>query len=217
MKEEILGLESDFANNEYYGTNVWTDEKYRVLSGNLPVILSAPHAVNQFRGDDIRDAEKYTGGVVRYLSNATGCYSIFQLFTHADPNMEENEDYKNAIVNLIENYNIKLLLDIHSSTFSDDTDMDIVTNKRETLCGSDYLIENLQDLSKKYNIKIDENNSPNKEKKSEIIGSASLLCGIPCIRIVMNNKKFDIINNEDKFNNIVKLLSEFILTYNKDL
>ena len=40
MKEKILDLEADFANNEYFGTNVWTEEKYRVLSGKIPVLLS---------------------------------------------------------------------------------------------------------------------------------------------------------------------------------
>ena len=71
MKEEIISLEADFANNEYFGTNVWTEEKYRVISGSTPILLSAPHSVNQFREEDIRDAEKYTGALVRYLSNAT--------------------------------------------------------------------------------------------------------------------------------------------------
>ena len=141
MKDVILNLEEDFANNEYFGTNVWTEEKYRVLSGNFPVLLSAPHSVNQIRGDDVRDAEKYTGAIVRYLSRATNSYGIFELFTHADPNYDTNHDYKNAIINLIETYNIKLLLDIHSSTFKDDTDIDIVTNNRESLCGNYELID----------------------------------------------------------------------------
>ena len=30
MKEELISLEADFANNDYFGTNVWTEEKYRV-------------------------------------------------------------------------------------------------------------------------------------------------------------------------------------------
>ena len=50
MNDEIIALEADFAINEYFGTNVWTEEKYRVLSGNVPVLLSAPHSVNQIRG-----------------------------------------------------------------------------------------------------------------------------------------------------------------------
>ena len=71
MNDEIIALEADFANNEYFGTNVWTEEKYRVLSGNVPVLLSAPHSVNQIRGEDVRDAEKYTVALTRFLANAT--------------------------------------------------------------------------------------------------------------------------------------------------
>ena len=146
MKEEILGLEADFANNEYFGTNVWTEEKYRVLSGNVPVLISAPHSVNQIRGEDVRDAEKYTGALTRYLCNATSSFGIFQIFTHADPNTDEENAYKNAVVNLVNAYNIKLLIDIHSSTFSDDTDIDVVTNKRQTLIGKDDLYTKLKTM-----------------------------------------------------------------------
>ena len=210
MKEAILSLESDFSNNEYYGTNVWTEEKYRILSGNTPVLLSAPHSVNQIRGDDVRDAEKFTGAITRYLSNSSNSYAIFQLFTHADPNTDEIHNYKNAIINLIEAYNIKLLIDIHSSEFSDDTDIDIVTNKRKSLCNMESLIDKFKLLSIKHGIKVDENNSPNKEMDREIISVASLICGVPCIRLIINSKKLDIENNEMQFKKIILLLEEFI-------
>ncbi|MGN1268998.1 MAG: hypothetical protein ACI4U0_05860 [Candidatus Aphodocola sp.] len=214
MKDEILGLEADFANNEYFGTNVWTEEKYRVLSGSVPVLLSAPHAVNQIRGEDVRDAEKYTGAFVRYLCNATSSFGIFQLFTHADPNNDEDHNYKNAVINLINAYNIKLLIDVHSSTFKDDTDIDIVTNSRQTLRGMDSLFDKLKLLGVKYNVKVDENNVPNKEKSNEIITVASLICGIPTMRIVINNKKLDILNSEESFNKILLVLEEFISYFN---
>ena len=214
MKDEILGLEADFANNEYFGTNVWTEEKYRVLSGSVPVLLSAPHAVNQIRGEDVRDAEKYTGAFVRYLCNATSSFGIFQLFTHADPNNDEDHNYKNAVINLINAYNIKLLIDVHSSTFKDDTDIDIVTNSRQTLRGMDSLFDKLKLLGVKYNVKVDENNVPNKEKENEIITVASLICGIPTMRIVINNKKLDVLNDEESINKILLLMEEFISYFN---
>lgn len=211
MKDVILNLEEDFANNEYFGTNVWTEEKYRVLSGNFPVLLSAPHSVNQIRGDDVRDAEKYTGAIVRYLSRATNSYGIFELFTHADPNYDTNHDYKNAIINLIETYNIKLLLDIHSSTFKDDTDIDIVTNNRESLCGNYELIDKFKTLAIKHGIKVDENNIPNKDAENEIIVVSALICGIPSIRLVINNSKLDLESGNDKIESICKTIEEFIL------
>lgn len=215
MKEEILGLEADFANNEYFGTNVWTEEKYRVLSGRIPVLLSAPHAVNQLRGDDVRDSEKYTGAITRYISNLTDSYAIFQLFTHADPNNDEVHNYKNAVINIIEVYNIKLLLDIHSSSFSDDADIDIVTNFRTTLCNQKDLVDKFKLIAQKNGIKVDENNVPNKKKENEIISVVSLMCGIPAIRLVINNKKLDIEKNEENFKLICDTLEEFVKLYSK--
>ena len=216
MKEEILGLEADFANNEYFGTNVWTEEKYRVLSGNVPVLISAPHSVNQIRGEDVRDAEKFTGALTRYLCNATSSFGIFQIFTHADPNTDEENAYKNAVVNLVNAYNIKLLIDIHSSTFSDDTDIDVVTNKRQTLIGKDDLYTKLKQFGIMHGAKIDENNEPNKEKENEIIMVTSLICGIPAMRLVINNKKLDILNNEKNFYKVAKVIENFINDFSKN-
>ena len=88
--KEILNIEKIFSNYEYFGTNVWTEEKYRVISGKKEILLSAPHSVNQFREDDIRSAEKYTGSLVKYLANKLDIYGIYEIFTHADPN--NNED-----------------------------------------------------------------------------------------------------------------------------
>ncbi len=210
MKDEILALESDFSNNSYYGTNVWTEEKYRVISGSIPVLLSAPHAVNQFRGDDVRDAEKYTGAIVRFISRATNSFSIFQMFTHQDPNTDSESLYKDAVINLIDNYKIKLFIDVHSSTFKNDADIDLVTHLHETLCGDELLIEKIKLLGLKYNLKIEENNKPNPEKINEVIAVSARKCGIPSIRLVINNNSLDVINNEDKFKRICSLLQEVI-------
>lgn len=214
MKNDLLDLEADFANNEYFGTNVWTEEKYRVISGGNNVLLSAPHSVNQIRDDDVRDAEKYTGALVRYLCNSTSSYGIFEIFTHADPNNDIESDYKNAVINLINTYNIKLLIDVHSSKFKDNTDIDIVTNKRETLVGRNELFDKLKELGVRYNLKIDENNVPNKDMENEIISVSSLLCGIPSIRVVINEEKLDVMVNEEKATKIVNLLEEFISYFN---
>lgn len=104
-------------------------------------------------------------------------------------------------------------MDFHSSTFKDDTDIDIVTNARETLLGMDNLYDKLKELGVKYNVKVDENNIPNKEKNNEIIAISSI-CNIPSIRIIINNKKIDVENNFETFENIVKLIEEFISYFN---
>ena len=127
---------------------------------------------------------------------------------------DEDHNYKNAVINLINAYNIKLLIDVHSSTFKDDTDIDIVTNSRQTLRGMDSLFDKLKLLGVKYNVKVDENNVPNKEKENEIITVASLICGIPTMRIVINNKKLDVLNDEESINKLLLLMEEFISYFN---
>lgn len=210
MIEEILYLEEEFANNEYFGTNVWTDEKYRVLSGKYPILLSAPHSVNQLRKDEVRTAEKFTGALTRYLGMNTNTFSIFQLFTHADPNNDAEHYYKNAVVNIIENYNIKFVIDIHSSTFKNEADMDIVTNNKTTLCDRLELPVMLKEIGKKNGLLIEEMNKPNDEKNNEIIASASLIGGVPSLRIVINNKRLDINSEDNKFEAIYNTIEEFV-------
>lgn len=214
MIKEILNIEKIFSNNEYFGTNVWTEEKYRVISGKKEILLSAPHSVNQFREDDIRSAEKYTGSLVKYIANKLDIYGIYEIFTHADPNNnEDNCLYKNAVINIVNLFGIKLLIDVHSSTFKDDTDVDIVTNLRQTLCGNDKIIDDLKFIADKYGLKIDENNKPNKEKAYEVIGITSYMCNIPALRIVFNNKSLDFITNPEKAEKIIMFLEDFLSNY----
>ena len=92
--------------------------------------------------------------------------------------------------------------------------MDIVTNNRETLRGMDYLFDRLKELGVKYNIKIDENNVPNKEKENEIINVTSLIFDIPTMRIVINNKRLETKDEDDSLENIINLMEEFISYFN---
>ena len=64
------------------------------------------------------------------------------------------------------------------------------------------------------NIKIDENNVPNKEKENEIINVTSLICGIPAMRIVINNKRLETSDEDDSLENIISLMEEFISYFN---
>ena len=64
MFEQIKENEKIFNVNNYdgiYGNN------YIVIKGNIPIMLSVPHAVNHFRGGQKKWADLYTGGIALYL------------------------------------------------------------------------------------------------------------------------------------------------------
>ncbi len=210
MKEIILGLEEDFANNNYFGTNLWTEEKFRVLSGKISVLLSAPHSVNQLRNEEVRDAEKFTGGLVRYLSNSTGSYAIFEMFTHADPDYDEKHYYKDAIINLVKQNNIKLLIDIHSSIQSRPYDVDVAINGGINIQNNKELPDKLINLGYKYSIKVMIDEMFKADKEFMISNIVARECNIPCIELEINELYLDPIDNPIKFDRLVKFIEEFL-------
>ena len=52
------------------------------------------------------------------------------------------------------------------------------------------------------------------EKENEIINVTSLICGIPAMRIVINNKRLETSDEDDSLENIISLMEEFISYFN---
>lgn len=80
--------------NEKYEANncngiVGTGNNYRIIPGKFPILLSAPHAVNQYRSGELKFADRFTGAIVELLCRLTGAYGIIRTFNlQDDPNSE---------------------------------------------------------------------------------------------------------------------------------
>ena len=93
----------------------------RIIRGNIPVMLSAPHAVSHFRNGKIKYADTYTGGIALYLQKITGCHLIYATYLpDKDPNFDEQE--KNEYQILLKKYlqemkatgtPVEVLFDLH--------------------------------------------------------------------------------------------------------
>ena len=132
MEKEILEkLNQKYLTNDRNGS-INGVKNFHVNNGIIPVILSAPHAVKQWRNNKIKDSEYLTGPLVEYLSMLTGCYSIIREYNMMDdPNFDFDGiglEYKKEIVDLIKKYQIKLLIDIHGCSNKYHFDFDIGTN-----------------------------------------------------------------------------------------
>jgi len=105
---------------------------YKFIRGNILILLSAPHAVNQGRNGKIKVADANTGGITEYLCNTSNCYGIIRSYNKLDdPNKDDfgfGLSYKQKILSAIREYNIKLVLDIHGCNNSHDFDFCIGTN-----------------------------------------------------------------------------------------
>lgn len=113
--KRIKELEPLFSDNQYRGSG---KTAFIIEEGQIPVMVSAPHAVKQFREGMIKRADIYTGGIARYLHEVTGCHLIYScMFTESDPNYDipGRNQYQDALVEYISRHRIAVLLDLHGA------------------------------------------------------------------------------------------------------
>ena len=104
---------------------------FRIYKGTIPILLSAPHAVVQYRNATLKEADEYTGGIVEYLCKRTGAWGIIrEWYAKDDPNYNSGPrsgTYRDKVVELIKQNDIYLLLDIHG--YSKRNHKDIASKK----------------------------------------------------------------------------------------
>ncbi|MBO8128113.1 MAG: hypothetical protein H0Z39_02795 [Peptococcaceae bacterium] len=105
-----------FAVNNYYGVEGTTS--YEILSGRIPLLVSAPHAVKHRRAANTepKEQDEYTGTIARLLNEITGCYAMHATCPDLDPNFYDDCAYKGGVRRIVEENDIKLVLDIHGAT-----------------------------------------------------------------------------------------------------
>ena len=108
--------------------------------GTTSILLSAPHTVNFLKEDgNFKMREGYTKAIVKYLALKTGAFlMIKENFDGIDPNKLEMENYKYQLLEVINKYQIQLVLDIHGAASHHDFAIEIgsldgVSAKPETI------------------------------------------------------------------------------------
>lgn len=117
---------------------------FKIIHGKSPILLSAPHAVRQSRNGQIKGADTLTGPIVEFLCERTGANGIIRTSNLGDDPNSENIgyglEYKQAILGLAKQTDIKCMLDIHGCNDNHSFDIDIGTNKGININGNnDFL------------------------------------------------------------------------------
>lgn len=114
--DRIRELELLFSGNQYNGCG---SSAFVIEKGVIPIMVSAPHSINQFREGNVKWADIYTGGIARYLHEKTGCHLIYSSkFTKSDPNYDlpGNNKYQEALMNFLNKNKVFLLIDLHGAS-----------------------------------------------------------------------------------------------------
>ena len=113
--ERIKALEPLFSDDHYNGSG---ETAFFFREGTVPVMVSAPHAVNHFRSGSVKYADMFTGGIARYLHETTGCHMICSSrFAENDWNYDapKNNRYQRELAAYVSEHHVRLLLDLHGA------------------------------------------------------------------------------------------------------
>jgi hypothetical protein len=122
LAAEAIALELTLFDQDRCSRSDARSRTYRVLAGRVPVVLSAPHSVQQPRpcaGVDgaLHRSEPYTGPLAIQLHRATGAWAIYATRTaRSDPNHMPFSTYKwHGLQALVDRAAPRVILDLHGA------------------------------------------------------------------------------------------------------
>lgn len=117
FKKEIIELE-----NLKLGNNI------TIVEGSLPILISAPHVIEQNFSGITKKKEPFTKAIALYLSKHIKTHAfINNQLCDIDPNCLEKHEYTDKLISYINNQNIQLVIDIHGANEERPFDVDIGT------------------------------------------------------------------------------------------
>lgn len=117
---ELKNINYQFLANDKNGAKI-DNKNYIFKIGKIPILLSAPHAVKQYRESQVKPSDYLTGALAIYLAEKCDCSYFVRVFNdNDDPNfplgktlLEIENEYLRTLKKLIQRYNQFLIIDIH--------------------------------------------------------------------------------------------------------
>ena len=185
---------------------------YSLKEGTIPVVLTAPHTMNQERLDGTKKVrEPFTKAIAKYVSEKTSCsYLIKERDTLLDSNWEEVDAFKVLLETEIKKNDIKLLIDIHGANKNRNFDIEFGT--LNNLSADFSTIKELQEAFEENGISNIKINEP--FKGGGITKYIFGMTNIDIIQIEINGNYRDL-NQSEKLKKVCESLIKFINQYSK--
>ncbi|UHR02408.1 hypothetical protein LV469_07120 [Peptoniphilus sp. GNH] len=203
-KEKIEELEK-----YYIDEKSKAKEGFELVKKKSDIMLSAPHAIRQFRNDKIKAAEFRTGPMVKILGEDLGLSYITRTgYRNDDPNFDEINPYRTAIKDYYKENPFKLLLDFHIASSDRDFDIDLGTGDGANLCSRLDLGDFVLNFLNKRGIDAKLNHVFSASSHHTVSGDISSFLKVPAIQMEFN---WGLIEDSENCLRIIEILKDMIL------
>lgn len=142
--KQVFRFEKRFSRNQYNGGG---NDDFIIKEGTIPIMISAPHSINQFREGKLKWADKMTCGIALFLHKTTGCHLIYSArYSKSDPNYDSNTNnenlYQTKLTGYVKNNKIQVLIDLHGASINREYAIEIGTapirDENDNILGNEY-------------------------------------------------------------------------------
>ena len=160
---ELQNLNYQFLKNNKNGLKI-NGKSYIYEKGEIPIIISAPHAVKQYRESQVKLSDYLTGPLAIYLAQKCNCSYFVRVYNeNDDPNfpigitmLNLQNDYLRELKNFIILYNQFLVIDLHGCMDIKQYDCSLWSNNYNT-CEQE-IIKIFKNNFNSYNLSADNGN-----------------------------------------------------------
>lgn len=185
----------NFSCNSYHGLP--EAPAFSITPGELPVIVSAPHAVTQLRDGRVKPSDDFTGAIALALAHESGCHAIVACrFDACDPNWDplERSAYKRALVAHVRERGIRACIDLHGMVSAWPALVAIGTADGATVAARPELRDlaarifrdRLDPYVKRYGKQIVVDGDLAARNPNTVTQTVARECGIPCLQIELS-------------------------------
>ena len=210
LRTKLFEYEKLFSQNSYKG-DLEAENQVEFIkgTGDINILISAPHTTTQIREGKVMTADVYTGSMALLLQEYTGAHLIYSKFEGEDGNYVIGGTYKEKIGEIIKDYEIDLVLDIHGADRTRDFDLDIGTNFGETV--RDEWVELLKTILSNNGIEnVYTNHTFHASSKGTVTHHTWNHYNTEAIQLEFNRDFRDPVNDIESYNKALKSLILFV-------
>lgn len=196
-------------------------QSFELLPGKGPVMISAPHSVEQTRNHRKKVAEPQTGALAKMLHSVLGCPVIYKTRNcNDDANFDAVSPYKQALASYIHSNDVAFLLDLHQLASSRKVNISIGTGHGKNISRKEFVDVTVKAFQTR-NVQPIGIDSPFAAAYPYTVSSyISSMCKISCLQIEINSSilRLDETNSQTKqvFDTLVELVQSLSTILQED-
>lgn len=180
--------------------------------GDIPVLVTAPHATGHMRMEKYKRHEPYTGALAVMLHALTGSHALYtDRLSPSDPNFYDDNPFKSRLAEITEKYGIELVIDLHGTgTERPDEVFPGMGSAGEFLLGEESYIRGLESASGFHGVALGSSGVFPASRQMTVAKYAALRLRVPSIQLEIIRALRQPDKDPGRFVKLVRFLTGFI-------